>query len=131
MGHSRFIQKVILKNYKRIAACSVGLRELTFLVVPDGASKSNFLDAVRFVADAVRTSLDHALRERGGINEVRRRSSGHPTHFSIRLEFCLPTGAAGDYAFRIGAKPRGGFEVQEEECRIQGPGTFESAYFRV
>src|SRR5205823_2502338 len=58
------------------------------------------------------------LRERGGINEVRRRSSGHPTHFGIRLEFALPDSASGYYAFRVGAKPKGGFEVQREECRI-------------
>ena len=31
--------------------------------------------------------------------EVRRRSSGHPTNFAIRLEFVLPSGQAGFYAF--------------------------------
>jgi len=33
------------------------------------------------------TYLEHAIRERGGISEVRRRSFGHPTHFGIRLEW--------------------------------------------
>jgi len=109
---------------------------LTFLVGPNGAGKSNFLDALRFVTDALRTSLDHALRERGGIKEVRRRSGGHPTHFSIRLEFELDSGAEGHYEFRIGAQQRGGYEVQEEECEIHrspksaGKGTSD-AFFRV
>jgi hypothetical protein len=59
-----------------------------------------------------------ALRERGGIDEIRRRSAGHSTHFGIRLEFELPDSTSGYYAFRVGAKLKGGFEVQREECRI-------------
>jgi predicted ATPase len=109
---------VVLKNYKSIASCSVPLRPLIFLVGQNGSGKSNFLDALRLVSESLNTSLDHALRERGGINEVRRRSSGHPTHFGIRLEFTLPDSSTGHYAFRVGAKPKGGFEVQREECRI-------------
>ncbi len=113
-----FISRVVLKNYKSIAACDISLQALTFLVGPNGAGKSNFLDALRFVADALRTSLDHALRERGGIHDVRRRSSGHPTHFGIRLNFDLGSGQHGWYAFRIRARPSGGFEVLQEECRV-------------
>jgi predicted ATPase len=104
---------------------------LTFLVGPNGAGKSNFLDALRLITESITASLDHALRDRGGINEVRRRSSGHPTHFGIRLEFQLPDGLAGRYAFRVGAREKGGFEVQEEECRIYGQGFGEESYYRV
>jgi predicted ATPase len=113
-----FLTRVILKNYKSIAGCDVRLPPLCFLVGRNGAGKSNFLDALRLVSDALNTSLDHALRDRSGINEVRRRSAGHPTHFGIRLEFRLPSEAYGFYAFRVGSQKDGGFEVQKEECRI-------------
>jgi predicted ATPase len=118
MDNSTFLTRVILKNYKSIGQCAIDLRPLTFLVGPNGAGKSNFLDALRFVSDALRTSLDHALRERGGIKEVRRRSGGHPTHFLIALYFSIKPKMSGHYAFRIGARPSGGYEVQEEECEI-------------
>ncbi len=121
MSDATFLKRIILKNYKSIAACEVHLSPLTFLVGPNGAGKSNFLDALRFVADALRTSLDHALRDRGGIKEVRRRSGGHPTHFALRLDFILSSSASGHYAFRVGARPQGGYEVQNEECKIRGP----------
>jgi len=120
MRDPTFLRRVILKNYKSIATCDVPLEPLTFLVGPNGAGKSNFLDALRFVADALRTSLDHALRDRGGINEVRRRSGGHPTHFGMRLDFCLRNGERGHYALRIGSQRGGGYEVQQEECFIDG-----------
>ena len=118
MKNSTFITSVSLKNYKSIAACDVQLQPLTFLVGRNGSGKSNFLDALRFVADALDSSLEHAIRDRGGINDVRRRSRGHPNHFSIRLEFALPEGSTGHYAFRIGARSSGGYEVQKEQCRL-------------
>ena len=116
---SRLVTRVRLRNYKSIAACDVRPAPLSFLVGPNGSGKSNFLDALRFVAEGLRFSLEHALRERGGIQEVRRRSGGHPNHFGIRLDLQLPR-AEGWYAFQVGAKPRGGYGVQQEECFIAG-----------
>ncbi len=114
-----FVHRVLLKNYKSIASCDVLLKHpLTVLVGPNGAGKSNFLDALRLVSDALKDGLEHALRVRGGINEVRRRSGGHPTHFSIRIEFAL-TNLHGFYSFRVGAQQSGGFLIQEEECYLE------------
>ncbi len=126
-----FISQVTIRNYKSIAACQVRLGPLMFLLGPNGAGKSNFLDALRFVADALRTSLDLALRERGTIKEVRRRSGGHPNHFALRLDFVLASGTTGHYAFRVGAKPAGAYEVQQEECRIAPEGIIDRHFFRV
>ena len=132
MKDSTFITRVVLKNYKSIAACDVRLQPLTFLVGRNGAGKSNFLDALRFVADALNTSLDHAIRDRGGISDVLRRSSKHPDHFSICLEFALPEGVTGHYAFQIKKHSPGGYEVQTEECSIQNERCCTSEeYFRV
>lgn len=130
MDDSTFITRVRLSNYKSIEKCDVRLRPLLFLVGPNGSGKSNFLDALRFVADALDKTLDHALRDRGGIKEVRRRSGGHPNHFTIKLNFKLSDGTVGDYTFRIGAQPQGGYEVQSEECKLNKsttltPETFE------
>ncbi len=127
-----YITQVTLRNYKSIAAARVRLQALTFLVGPNGSGKSNFLDALRFVSDALGTSLDHALRERGSIKEVRRRSGGHPNHFAVRLDFHLPDGHIGHYAFQVGARASGGFEVQQEECVVSNPDSkLGEAVFRV
>jgi predicted ATPase len=126
-----FLKRVVLNNYKSIKECSVCLGPLTFLLGQNGAGKSNFLDALRLVSESLNTSLEHALRERGGINEVRRRSSGHPTHFGIRLDWRLQDGTQGFYAFRVGAQKRGGFEIQREECRVYDHGLLEKEFYRV
>ena len=125
-----FITRVRLRYYKSISQCDVPLGPLVFMVGPNGSGKSNFLDSLRLVAESLRTTLDHALRERGGVGEVRKRSGGHPTHFRIHLEFKLPS-QAGKYSFRIGAKPHGGFEVQDEECRLIRLDGLGTQFFKV
>ena len=103
-----------LRNYRSIEACAVSLETLTLLVGPNGSGKSNFLDALRLTTDSLRTSLDHALRERGGLAEVRRKSHGHPNHFAVHLDFLLD-GIPGFFKFVVAARS-GGYEIQSETC---------------
>lgn len=129
MTTSVFLTRVVLRNYKSIGACDVRLGPLTYLVGANGSGKSNFLDALHLVRNSLSGSLDNALNERGGLTEVRRRSSGHPTNFAIRLEFILGDGQAGYYAFNVGALAGRGYEVQVEKCVIGGIG--KGPYFHV
>jgi predicted ATPase len=129
MSDHVFIRRVVLRNYKSIGYCDVSLQPLTYFVGQNGAGKSNFLDALHFVRDALAGSLDSAINERGGLNDVRRRSSGHPTNFGIRLNFTLRDKTSGSYAFNIGAMAGGGYEVQNEECVLAGIG--RGPFFRI
>lgn len=127
-----FVQRFAMRNYKSVATCNLTLRALTFMVGPNGAGKSNVLDGLRFIADALRDSLDHALRSRGGIKEVRRRSGGHPNHFALQVNFGFPDGTSGLYGFQIGARPQGGYEVQQEFCNsVRGADPSRTDRFRV
>lgn len=121
MSKAPFIHRIKLRNYKSIARCDVHLGSLVVLVGPNGSGKSNFLDSLALTRQALDVTLDHALRERGGINEVRRRSGGHPSNFSIELHFTLADGITqGLYGFEVGSERNGGFSVRKEVCKV-GP----------
>lgn len=117
MAPKELVTRVRLKNYRSIAACDVQPGALLFLVGPNGSGKSNFLDAFRFVAESLRTSVDHAIRRRGGISQVRRKSTGHPTHFGMSFDLQLDVGPAR-YGFDIGAAPDGAFVISRESCSV-------------
>jgi predicted ATPase len=117
--HPSFVTRVRLRNYRSIAGCDVALQPLTILVGPNGSGKSNFLDALRLTAESLRGSLDHALRERSGVAEVRRKSHGHPNHFGIRLDFQLE-GSPGYFAFEVAARTGGAYEIRHEACAWAG-----------
>jgi predicted ATPase len=112
-----FITRVRLKNYKSIASCDVRLGPLTILVGPNGTGKSNFLDALAFLARAVRTTPDAALEERGGPREILRCVPREVDSFTIEIEARQRGGLLVRYAVQIGATG----DVVQEDYAVLSP----------
>ncbi|MGL4511745.1 MAG: AAA family ATPase [Lacipirellulaceae bacterium] len=125
-----FLSRVQLRNYKSIGRCDVRLGRMTMLVGRNGSGKSNFIDALRFVLEGLQTSLDHAIRSRGGIDVVRRKSQGHPHNFAIRLSYDLEDGVA-DYGFEIAARKGRGYVVKRESLTVLDARAEVRARYRV
>lgn len=121
MPDERLVTRVVLRDFKSIAACDVALAPVTFLVGRNGAGKTNFLNALRLVGDGLRGSLEHALIKQFSIHGILRRlESGRlADSFGIRLDCSIPD-ASIRYAFSVGAsKGNGGFKIQREDCYIR------------
>ena len=115
---SVLINRIKIRNFKSIASCDVSLTSLSVLVGLNGAGKSNFLDAFQFLSDACNTTLDTAIRNRGGLTAVRRKSSGHPNNFGISVFMNLADGRSAHFAFEVAALPNERFEVRKESATI-------------
>lgn len=122
-----FIRRLVIENYRSIKYADVPLGKLTFLVGRNGSGKSNVVDALRFVADALWGTLQSALTGRGNLASLYYLPPGLASDpsFALRLEFALPDGRQGHYAFRIGklnpSLIRAG--VVKEQCFIAAPGS--------
>lgn len=126
-----FVTRVTLRNFRSIAQCDVFLRPLTMLVGRNGAGKSNFLEALRFLTDALQHSLQQAFNSRGGIAAVRRKSTGHPRNFAMRFELALAAGRTGVYRFAVAARSLGGFVVRREEAVVREANGAVLASYRI
>lgn len=125
-----FVRGLRVRNYRSIADCTVALGPLTVLLGFNASGKSNFLDALNFVADALATSPGRAVEERGGIGELLRRSEEPVDSFRIELELALPPETEGvhepipaRYAVEIGPDPENRLPcvVLQEECTVDLP----------
>src|ERR1700724_2873198 len=87
-----FLRRVRIRGYKSIAFCDVRLQPLTILVGRNAAGKSNFLDALAFLRDAMDTGLANALKRQGGIRGILCRSAPSDS-ISIEIEASLKGGA--------------------------------------
>lgn len=118
------IIKLSLQQYKSIESCDIDLGPLAVLVGRNGVGKSNVLDALSLVTDALKDNLEFALRKRGGIFEVRRRAPSKPTIPYIGVEVSLPDGGSAQYGFGIEthSSRKHEFSVRRERCRVLARG---------
>jgi predicted ATPase len=123
VAESTFITRMMLKNYKSIAYCDVELGPLTFLVGRNGSGKSNFLDALHFIAAALRSGLDQAVRERGNFGDIRFKGADPDTPVGFCLDMRLPEGLEGRYTLSLIPDQSAGYRVLEERCSISYPRT--------
>ena len=79
-----FLRRVRIERYKSIAYCDVSLQPLTILVGRNSSGKSNFLNALAFLRDALARGTDEAVRLHGGPRAVLPRSS-RATTISFRI----------------------------------------------
>jgi predicted ATPase len=121
------VQRLRLQNYRSVRECDVALQPgLTFLVGPNGAGKSNILDGLRFVSDALNTSLGQAVRDRGGSAQLIHRRAPRGSTTSIEIAFESPP-ASGRYSVRLG--PVGAaFGVVDERCAIRDADGVEHSF---
>lgn len=116
------ISRVRLEHFRSIPTCDVALGPLTFVVGRNASGKSNFLDALHFIADALRDNLDFALERRGGIGEIRLRSRTRPFDVTIQLDLALPEERRAEYRVVISSQENEVF-VKSESCSVElGPG---------
>ncbi len=121
-----FIRRVKIRNYKSIASCDVELGAFTLLVGRNGSGKSNFLDALAFVSDALQTSLRRAVNIRNGIGSVKNRllMDQKSTQTSIAVTMQLGELNTIDYAFQISETNSEGDWILESEQLTSPHGDF-------
>lgn len=110
------ITRVVLENYKSIAFCDVKLGPLAILVGANGAGKSNFLDALRFLSEAIKGPIETALQNRGGFDQVLRRGVSKGGHLGIRIEFETGDRTTGYYSIRMEKVTPGEHRLEREKC---------------
>ena len=69
-----YVSHIKLKNWRNFTKAEVDLAETTYLLGPNAAGKSNFMDVFRFLRDVCKTQgggLQKAIEDRGGIKKIR------------------------------------------------------------
>ena len=105
------ISQLILNNWKNFRHINVTLGDRVFVVGPNAAGKSNFLDVFRFLRDLVKPAggLQAALESRGGLSKIRCLAARKNPQ--VEIEIGLSEGVGGEeiwrYSLGIKKEPKG------------------------
>lgn len=107
------LTRLEVDHYKSINHLDIQLGPVALFVGVNGSGKSNVIDAIRLIRDAVWHGLDRAISDRHGIDSVRQWSPFRPYHVSLKahVENSLGHGSLG---FTL-SSARGTYLVRREE----------------
>lgn len=122
------VRRLVLRNFLSYRDASFELGDLTALVGPNAAGKSNAVAAIRLLREIPTFGLQTAIARRGGFDQLRHRSEGRPYDPSLAIEFqAAPDLPVSSYELRLGAVRGKRFEVKLEKGEIYS--RFESSSF--
>jgi predicted ATPase len=105
------ISHLTLKNWRNFPKADLALGSRAFLVGPNAAGKSNFLDAIKFLRDLAQSGggLQRAVDTRGGLSKIRCLSARRDpdVHIEISLSDTSESPVEWKYAIGIRQEPRG------------------------
>ena len=114
------ITQIKVKNFRSLADVTIDLDPLTVFVGKNGAGKSNIIDVLRFVRDALILGLDAGILKRHGMSALRKWSAkGRPFDIVINLFMKQEGFWEGEYGFSLGSETRGAYRVKEEHCIVK------------
>lgn len=82
-----YLKNLKVQHYKSLDDVSVDFaHNVTVVVGPNGVGKSNFVDVLRFLRDAVTDDLEHAVTKREGIQRLLQTYKTKPYKIGLQLE---------------------------------------------
>lgn len=82
------VSRIMLQNWRNFRTVNVPLRERTFIVGPNAAGKSNFLDVFRFLRDVAKPEgggFQKAVKDRGGVSKLRSLAARRDPEIAIEV----------------------------------------------
>ena len=96
--------RVHLENWRNFSDVDVEMSPRVFVVGPNAAGKSNFLDAFRFLHDIVSVGggLEEAVRKRQGVSKLRALTARKASDIVLKVNLNGPNGDTWQYELALG-----------------------------
>lgn len=119
MKHNPFITKLQLRNYRSLRHASVDFANPLILVGKNGSGKTNFIDALVFLAECMNRPLSSVMMKRGNVVGICSQTGygKHATVMAIRADFRVGK-RYGHYAFELDTSQQNQYKVSREQCVI-------------
>ena len=128
MNSPVFLKNLQIRNFRSVRSANVSFDNPLFLVGRNGSGKSNFVDAIAFLADCVNLTLKAAVEKRGGLERITYIGSGSTWPFiECKADVTFADRSSGSYLLRLKIENHN-YSVDSEECFINRNG--ETHFFK-
>lgn len=103
-------EHIILKNWRNFQTVDVALADTTYILGPNAAGKSNFLDVFRFLRDIAKREgggLQKAVTDRGGLSKLRCLHARRDPQVGISVTLRSPSNIVWEYEIEFRNEGKG------------------------
>ncbi|MBU6265948.1 MAG: AAA family ATPase [Sphingomonadales bacterium] len=115
------VTHIKLKNWRNFQTVDVALSPTSYVLGPNAAGKSNFLDVFRFLRDICKREgggLQKAVSDRGGISKLRCLHARREPQVGLELQLKSPTGVDWTYELEFRSEGKGAQRVLVSKERV-------------
>ncbi len=117
------LKSLKVQHYKSLDDVSVEFApDVTVVVGPNGVGKSNFVDVLRFLRDAVTDNLAHAVTKREGIGRLLQSYKTKPYKIGFQLELVAAESEskfdAASYSLQLKSVGSSGYAIENEKIEV-------------
>lgn len=128
-NHPRIL-RLHLTNFLSYRSAVLEFGDFVALVGPNASGKSNAVAAIKLLREIPFHGLQTAIARRGGFDQLRHRSTGHPYNPGLRLDFSFPNSRPSFYELRLRAQAGKRYQVKLERAVVywgEGKSIFSSS----
>lgn len=125
-GRKPVLERLVLRGFRSFRAETVSFDNPVFLVGHNGSGKSNLVDALAFLGEAMQLPLHAVVQSRGGFRTVAHHpgsAEGGPVNLGLSVALRNPDADTHRVEYEFELRPRGDggeFEVAREQCVVEG-----------
>jgi predicted ATPase len=112
------ILQLQLTNFLSYRSAVLEFGDFVALVGPNASGKSNAVSAIKLLSEIPFHGLQTAIARRGGFDQLRHRSSGHPYNPALRLDFKYEDSKPSFYELRLSAQTGKRYSVKQERAVV-------------
>jgi len=106
------LSHIFVDHFKSLSQIDMKLGSLTVICGKNSTGKSNILESITFLRDAIQNGLDEATSDRHGIESILQWSPSRPFNMDLRAHFTVGEGT-GQYHLKISSKGREPYVLEE------------------
>jgi predicted ATPase len=123
------LSKISVDHFKSLSQVEIDFGSITIVCGKNSTGKSNILESLTFIRDAVNSGLEEAASDRHGIESILQWSRSRPYNMDVRVKF-IDENESGAYHLKISSKGKEPL-VLEEKAHWNSDGNNNVGYSRL
>jgi predicted ATPase len=107
-----------LTNFLSYKSATLDIGDFTAVIGPNASGKSNAVAAIKLLRDIPSYGLPIAIARRGGFDQLRHRSHGHPNDPALKLTFRYANASDSTYEIALAAVRGKRYRVKRESAAL-------------